>query len=46
MKFFLPSSSFDGAKEGFVFKNGDFGIGYYKDHAGIPPVSSIQVCDT
>ena len=28
---FIPSAGFTGAKEGFVFKSGTKGIGYYKD---------------
>eukprot|EP00192_Tetraselmis_astigmatica_P014766 CAMPEP_0117662134 /NCGR_PEP_ID=MMETSP0804-20121206/7897_1 /TAXON_ID=1074897 /ORGANISM="Tetraselmis astigmatica, Strain CCMP880" /LENGTH=169 /DNA_ID=CAMNT_0005469025 /DNA_START=656 /DNA_END=1165 /DNA_ORIENTATION=+ len=28
---FIASSSFTGAKEGFVFKSGTKGVGYYKD---------------
>ena len=28
---FIPSDTFSGAKEGYVFKNGDMGIGYYID---------------
>jgi hypothetical protein len=29
---FIPSDTFIGAKEGYVFKNGDLGIGYYIDN--------------
>ena len=29
---FIPSESFDGAKEGYVFKNDSNGIGYYLDN--------------
>ena len=29
---FIPSDTFRGAKEGYVFKNGDMGIGYYIDN--------------
>ncbi len=29
---FIPSESFVGAKEGYVFKNDSNGIGYYSDH--------------
>ena len=29
---FIPSESFVGAKEGYVFKNDSNGIGYYLDH--------------
>lgn len=28
---FLPSRSFQGKKEGYVFKNGEEGVGYYVD---------------
>ena len=29
---FIPSDTFRGAKKGYVFKNGDMGIGYYIDN--------------
>jgi len=29
---FIPSDTFRGAKEGYVFKNGDMGTGYYIDN--------------
>jgi len=29
---FIPSDTFRGEKEGYVFKNGDMGIGYYIDN--------------
>ena len=29
---FIPSESFNGAKEGYVFKNDSNGIGYYLDN--------------
>ena len=29
---FIPSDTFRGAIEGYVFKNGDMGIGYYIDN--------------
>ena len=29
---FIPSDTFRGANEGYVFKNGDLGIGYYIDY--------------
>ena len=29
---FIPSDTFRGAKEGYVFKNGNMGIGYYIDN--------------
>ena len=29
---FIPSESFSGAKEGYVFKNDSNGIGYYLDN--------------
>jgi len=29
---FIPSESFGGAKEGYVFKNDSNGIGYYLDN--------------
>ena len=29
---FIPSDTFKGAKKGYVFKNGDMGIGYYIDN--------------
>ena len=28
---FIPSTEFSGEKKGYVFKNDDMGIGYYKD---------------
>lgn len=28
---FVPSSSYSGSKEGYVFKTGVHGLGYYKD---------------
>ena len=28
---YIPSSSFTGRKPGYVFKNGEKGIGYYRD---------------
>ena len=28
---YIPSSSFTGRKSGYVFKNGEKGIGYYRD---------------
>lgn len=31
MKQFIPSSKFDGSKQGYFFGNGDLGIGYYLD---------------
>jgi hypothetical protein len=32
---FISAPKFQGAKPGFVFKNGDFGVGYYKDVNGL-----------
>ena len=29
---FIPSTEFSGEKKGYVFKNDDMGIGYYKDN--------------
>ena len=29
---FIPSESFSGAKEGYIFKNDSNGIGYYLDN--------------
>ncbi len=37
------SSSFDGPREGCVFRHGDLGVGYYKD---VPKVLGEQVCTT
>merc|ERR1711865_717233 len=34
---FTASASFQGSKEGYVFKSGDEGVGYYWDSAGDPP---------
>eukprot|EP00981_Chlorochromonas_danica_P003931 scaffold743_cov177-Ochromonas_danica.AAC.19 len=31
VKFFLPAPQFAGRKDGYIYKNGDFGLGYYKD---------------
>ena len=33
---FVPSVAFQGPKEGFVFKNGDRGVGYYADPNAAP----------
>lgn len=33
---FVPSTAFEGAKEGFVFKKGQSGLGYYADSVGSP----------
>eukprot|EP01043_Picozoa_sp_COSAG02_P058136 COSAG02_NODE_7185_length_3132_cov_4.251566_2_plen_432_part_00 len=34
---FVPSVAFQGPKVGFVFKNGDRGVGYYADPSAAPP---------
>ena len=35
---FMPSDWFDGPREGFAFRTGDYGLGYYRD---IPPTVEI-----
>lgn len=41
---FVPSVAFQGPKVGFVFKNGDRGVGYYADaSAGPPPDPNVSL---
>ena len=35
---FIPSAEFAGAREGYLFQIGDFGVGYYKDN---PPIVTV-----
>jgi hypothetical protein len=37
---FTPSSSFTGCKEGFVYKNDIYGLGYYKDRVKVTEIYS------
>ena len=37
---FMPSSSFQGGKDGYVFKNDNLGLGYYKD--SVPPSPRVR----
>ncbi len=40
---FVAAATFQGSKEGFVFKNGERGLGYYKDErAGRPTESAVM----
>lgn len=34
---FVPSAMFDGAKAGYVFKQGEYGLGFYRDAQRPPP---------
>ena len=43
---FVSSSNFTGAKTGYVFKNGDRGIGYYLDAALTSKLEVLQEQDT
>ncbi|GLI67743.1 hypothetical protein VaNZ11_011996 [Volvox africanus] len=42
---FIPSASFKGAREGYVFKKDDAGLGYYKDitlSSGLQTAAEVQ----
>ena len=43
-KLFLPAATYDGSKEGYAFKNGAKGLGYYKDLPGAAGVSAGDEC--
>jgi hypothetical protein len=43
-KRFLPAATYDGSKEGYAFKNGANGLGYYKDLPGAAGVSAGDDC--
>ena len=34
---FIPSTTFSGARPGYVFKSGQLGVGYYHENAGSAP---------
>jgi hypothetical protein len=45
---FIPSKSFTGSRQGYIFKKGDHGLGYYIDkYQSAPPngVSSLDHAD-
>jgi hypothetical protein len=42
LKSFLPSEGFAGRKQGYCFRNGPQGVGYYVDAAQQPPPSQSQ----
>jgi len=43
-KLFLPAATYDGSKEGYAFKNGAEGLGYYKVLPGAAGVSAGDEC--
>lgn len=43
---FEPAKSFDGARAGFVFTSGAFGVGYYKDRAAAPATAAAAAEST
>lgn len=38
---FIPSPYFQGKRNGFVFKTGQYGLGYYKDNSKIKSIKSL-----
>lgn len=42
---FIPAKTFEGRKPGYVFHNGDFGVGYYLDSKHTSYDVQLEVCD-
>lgn len=40
---FIPSKTFTGRKNDFVFRNGDQGVGYYYDLIGASPKENVVI---